>query len=323
VADDFGISVRVAAIRYEAAGVYSFVLQRVDGANFPNVDPGAHVDLRLPNGVERSYSLSNGQGDQGSYRITVARNPQSTGGSAVLHDVIRPGDVIAMREPHNNFPLVSDSAFSMFIAGGIGITPFIPMAAALNAAGKPWRLLYTVKCPDQAAFLAETQALAEAGQGEVARFFTGETGGRRLDIAQTLADLPPGAHVYCCGPARMLMAFRQAAAERGIDGARVHYEYFESDARVAAEGGFTVVLQRSGKEIQVEPGQTILEAVEAAGCEVPYSCREGICGLCETRVLEGVPDHRDMLFSEEERRTASTMMICCSGSKSDRLVLVL
>jgi ferredoxin-NADP reductase len=320
-----GTPVRIVAMRYEAAGVHSFFLRRVDGADLSPVEPGAHVDIRLPNEAERSYSLSNNlllePATRGSYRITVARDPQSKGASAFLHDVIRLGEIVMVSEPRNNFPLHLDADLSVFIAGGIGITPVVPMAATLTAAGREWRLLYTAKTREHAAFLGEIEALAGMGTGRVTCFLTRESGGERLDVARAVADLPPDAHVYCCGPTRMLQDFRGAAATQGIESSRIHYEFFKSDGEVADRGGFTVVLQRSGRELRIKPGQTILEAVEAVGCDVPYSCREGICGECETRVLNGTPDHRDMLLSEEERRTATTMMICCSGATSDRLVL--
>jgi ferredoxin-NADP reductase len=321
VSDNSATSVRVIAIRYEAAGISSFVLRRVDGLPFPAVDPGAHIEIRLPIGSTRSFSLSNGRADQGDYRLTVARDARSTGGSAFMHDNIKVGDVFAISGPRNNFVLVSDAAQSIFIAGGIGITPFVPMLVALNESGRAWKLIYFVKTRDRAALLTEIEALAAAGRGEVACIFTGERDGRTFDIDGILGSAPPQAHVYCCGPIGMLNSFRINAERHRVAPERVHFEYFSSEVEASTEGGFTVVLQRSGKEVIVHPGQTILEAIEAIGIDVPCSCLEGICGSCETKIISGIPDHRDMIYTERERKEAKTMMICCSGAKSARLVL--
>ena len=140
-------------------------------------------------------------------------------------------------------------------------------------------------------------------------------------MGNILASMPSNAHAYCCGPIGMLDSFRMNADKLGISRERIHFEYFNSDVQASTEGGFTVVLQRSGKEVVVQAGQTILEAIEAIGVDVPHSCLEGICGSCETGVISGIPDHRDMVFTERERKQAKTMMICCSGAKSERLVL--
>jgi ferredoxin-NADP reductase len=321
VSDSSATSVRVIAIRYEAAGISSFVLRRVDGLPFPAVDPGAHIEIQLPTGFARSFSLSNGRADRGDYRLTVARDARSTGGSAFMHDKIKVGDLFTITGPRNNFALVKDAAQSIFIAGGIGVTPFIPMLAALNESGRAWKLIYSAKTRDRAALLTEIEDLAAAGHGEVACNFTGEPDGRKFEIDRILAAMAPDAHVYCCGPIGMIDSFRINAERHRIAPERVHFEYFSSDVEAATEGGFTVVLQRSGREVIVRAGQTILEAIEAIGIDVPCSCLEGICGTCETKIISGIPDHRDMIYTERERKEAKTMMICCSGAKSERLVL--
>jgi ferredoxin-NADP reductase len=321
VSDNSATSVRVIAIRYEAAGISSFVLRRIDGLPFPAVDPGAHIEIQLPIGSTRSFSLSNGRADQGDYRLTVAREAQGTGGSAFMHDNIKVGDLFTITGPRNNFALVKDAAQSIFIAGGIGVTPFIPMLAALNESGRAWKLIYFAKTKSRAALLIEIEDLAAAGHGEVACNFTGEPGGRKFEIGGILAAAAPGAHVYCCGPTGMLDNFRTNAERHRLAPERVHFEYFGNDVKASTEGGFTVVLQRSGKEVIVRAGQTILEAIEAIGIDVPHSCMEGICGTCETKIISGVPDHRDMVYTERQRKETKAMMICCSGAKSERLVL--
>lgn len=311
--------VRVVSLRYEALDVISVELQRLDRKPLPPVEPGAHLDVFLSNGMSRSYSLSDFASD--FYRLTIARDAKSRGGSTFIHGSLRVGEVIQVSMPRNNFPLAADAPFSLFIAGGIGVTPFIPMMRELNARGEPWQLHYSVRTRERAALLDEAVALAAAGNGQCLPNFDEEPGGHMLDLAALLRSAPTGTHAYCCGPIGMLDAYRAATDAVGFDAERVHFEYFGSDVAPAADGGFTVECRRSGKSVVVMPGETILNAVTAIGIDVPSSCHEGICGSCETRVLDGMPDHRDMILSSAEKEGGKTMMICCSGSKTDRLVL--
>jgi len=193
------------------------------------------------------------------------------------------------------------------------------MLMSLNQIGRCWQLVYCVKNAERAALRSEIERLAEAGHGGLTCHFSEVAG--RLNIGDALAKCPPDAHVYCCGPNSMLRDFRAAADQSGIPSDRLHFEYFRSDAESAPAGGFSVVLQRSGRQIAVKAGQTILEALQELYIEVPCSCMEGICGSCETKVISGTPDHRDMILTERERQTKGTMMICCSGAKSEVLVL--
>ncbi len=311
------VSVRVMAIHYETADVRSYVLRRADGAALPAAAPGSHIDVRLSGAIERSFSLSNAGGDE--YRITVAREETGAGGSKLLHDHVRTGDVLTISAPRDNFNLAHDAPRSIFVAGGIGITPFIPMLATLNQAGRDWKLTYCVKSAARAPLLAELRALAARGYGELSLHVSADAG--RLDLGKIVGGLASDDHIYCCGPPGMLRDFRLAIDAHGIAAERVHFEYFKSEVKAAESGGFTVVLQRSGREVPIKSGQTILEALQDLGLEVPYSCMEGICGSCVTRVISGTPDHRDMVLTEREREAGNSMMICCSGAKSDRLVL--
>lgn len=311
---------RIAAIRYEARDVLSFVLAPLEsGRSFPAYTPGAHVDVHLTGALMRSYSLSNGSDDAGLYRLTVQRDPNSRGGSSHMHENLRAGQELEISAPRNNFELHEQSPLSVFIAGGIGITPFMPMMTRLNKLGQSWRLHYCVRMRERAAFVPEIQRLAAVGHGDVSFNFDAEPGGAMLDLNALIAGLPPGTHAYCCGPTGMLHAYEKAAAH--LPQECVHREYFSSDVKAAAEGGFTVVLGRSGLEVFVKSGDTILKAIRAAGIDVQSSCEEGVCGACETRVISGQPDHRDMILSERERAESKSMMICCSGCKSERLVL--
>jgi tetrachlorobenzoquinone reductase len=313
------LNARVVATRYEAIDIISFVLAPLPGTELPEASPGAHIDIRLSEALNRSYSLSDLKDDAGCYRLTVLKDAKSRGGSAYMHEKIRTGQILEISAPRNNFPLDEQAEQSVFIAGGIGITPFISMMKRLNAVGKPWTLHYCVRNRERAALVAQINALSEEGRGTVLYNFDEEPGGAMLDLKRVIAELPAGAHVYCCGPLGMLHAYQAAAA--GLAPERVHFEFFSSDVEAAASGGYTVVLARSKREILVQQGQTILQALRNAGVDAQSSCEEGVCGACETRVLAGMPDHRDSILGPRERATNKTMMICCSGSKSERLEL--
>lgn len=313
------LEVRVRAIAYEADGILSYELRPLDGGALPAFGAGAHVDLHLPQGVVRSYSLVNPQDERHRYVIAVQRDETSRGGSRHVHDRIRPGDVLAISPPRNNFALAEDAPYSTLIAGGIGITPLWCMAQRLEALGRPFELYYCVRRRAIAAFLEPIEALAVRRPGSVHVNFDHEPGGALLDIAGLVARAAPEAHLYCCGPLPMLDAFEAATA--GRDRALVHVEYFAAREAPATAGGFTVVLARSGTSVTVPPGSTIIDALFNAGIDVPHSCLEGVCGTCETKVLSGEPDHRDLVLTDAERAAGKTMMICCSGSKTGTLVL--
>ncbi|MCA8094877.1 PDR/VanB family oxidoreductase [Burkholderia anthina] len=313
------IEARLVAVQLEARDIVSFVFAPVASTPLPAFTPGSHIDVQLGNGQTRSYSLSNADASANRYRLTVQRDPNSRGASAWMHETLRVGDTLKIGLPRNNFVLEETAPLSVFIAGGIGVTPFMPMMARLNTLGQAWCLHYCVRTPERAAFGDEIELLAAAGEGRVSHHFDEVPGGAMLDLQATIAALPAHAHVYCCGPGGMLKAFRAAA--EAIEPERVHFEYFSSNVEAAAEGGFTVRLARSGREFRVQSGQTILHALREQGFEADSSCEEGVCGACETRVISGEPDHRDSILGARERASNKTMMICCSGCKSDCLVL--
>lgn len=313
------LELRLTAMRYEARGITSFELRLPDGGELPPFSAGAHVDLHLPEGLVRSYSLVGDPDDRRRWRIAVARDRASRGGSRFLHERARVGDVLAVAEPRNNFALDESSAHSVLIAGGIGITPLLAMARRLVALGASWELVYCARDPQCAAFLDELRELSARGGGRLTLNFDHVPGGTVLDVGALVRAASPKAHLYCCGPLSMLEAFEAATAGRRPE--RVHLEYFSARQPPDTRGGFVVELARSGKTLEVADGTTILETVLDAGIEVPHSCMEGVCASCETRVLEGVPDHRDLVLTRQEREANRTMMICCSGSKSGRLVL--
>jgi vanillate O-demethylase ferredoxin subunit len=312
------LEVFVRSVTWEAPDIHSWELRPPSGSDLPPFTAGAHVDLELPNGMLRSYSLVNPQSERHRYVIAAQKDRSSRGGSRCLHEQVRTGDRLRISAPRNNFPLAEDARHSVLIAGGIGITPILNMAGRLAAIGRPWELHYCARTRAAAAFLEPIAAL-QSEHGKVHLNFDAEPGGKVLDLAAVVAAADAGAHLYCCGPLPMLAAFEAAAATRPP--AQVHVEYFTAKDAPAKGGGFTVVLAKSGIELAVAEGKTILDTVLDAGIAATYSCMEGVCGTCETRVIEGTPEHRDLVLTRAEQASNRTMMICCSGCRTDRLVL--
>ena len=315
--------VRLRSITFEAEHILGFELVPLPPAErLPAFTAGAHIDLHLntPGGpLVRSYSLLNDPGETHRYCIGVNRDPKSRGGSRHVHEALRAGDVLTISEPRNNFPLDERAPFNVFIAGGIGITPMLGMIARSQALGTPWRLHYAARTREHAGFLALLAAHQGQPGAEVRLNFDQAPGGQMLDLGRIVSELPAGAHVYCCGPLPMLEAYERATA--GLPPERVHREYFAAKEAAATGGGFTVELARSRQTLEVPAGKSILDCLIELQVEPPFSCREGVCGTCEVRVLEGTPDHRDLVLTDAERAVGDRMMVCCSGAKSHKLVL--
>ncbi|PWK76723.1 PDR/VanB family oxidoreductase [Aminobacter sp. AP02] len=310
---DATIEVIVRRISYETPTVLSYDLRPTNGGPLPSFEAGAHIDVHLPDGLVRQYSLI-GLPDGADYRIAVALDRATRGGSRWLHSSARPGDRIRISQPRSTFALEQTSAASVLIAGGIGITPLLAMARQLHEAGTEWTLHYAVRSRGECALLDELSAL-----GDNVHLHVDSESDRLLDIERIVAQAAPNVQLYCCGPAPMLDAFMVATSSR--DSSTVHYESFTPTVPAADDGGFTVVLNKSGLSIHVGADQTILDALEQAGVHAPSSCRNGVCGTCETSVLEGVPDHRDKVLSDGERAAGNTMMICCSRATTALLRL--
>ena len=313
------IRVRVHSVTYEAQGINSYEFRQPDGAELPPFGAGAHIDLHMANGLVRSYSLCNPQTDRHRYVVGIQKDRASRGGSTWVHNRLMVGDFIQISHPRNNFPLSEAAASTLLVAGGIGITPLWCMVQRLVAIGRKFQLIYCARTRQEAAFRAALETVQLPAGSKIDFNWDGEPGGKLLDIGAVVNQLAPGTHVYCCGPLPMLAAFEAATASLPRDS--VHVEYFTAKDAPAAEGGFTVVLAKAGKSFQIAPGKTILETLLDAGIPLPSSCLEGVCGTCETKVLEGEPDHRDVVLTESERKANKTMMICCSGCKGDKLVL--
>ncbi|MGX1116337.1 ferredoxin-NADP reductase [Streptomyces ambofaciens] len=246
------------------------------------------------------------------WRIAVLRETDGRGGSAHVHGEVRTGDRVRVRGPRNTFRLERAPRYR-FVAGGIGITPILPMLAAAERAGAEWSLLYGGRTRAGMAF---TEELARYGD-RVTIVPEDESG--LLDLASLLDDVPPDTLVYCCGPGPLLDAVEERCPAGSLRVERFRPK--EADARTTAGPEFEVVLARSGRTVAVPPGVSVLEAVRGAGVEVLYSCTEGTCGTCETEVVEGEPDHRDSVLTEEERAAGETMLICVSRCRGRRLVL--
>ncbi|WP_256219043.1 PDR/VanB family oxidoreductase [Variovorax sp. 770b2] len=314
------IDLRLRQTRLEAEGIVSYEFVSAGDAPLPAFSAGAHIDLHLAGDKVRSYSLANAPFEASAdaslrrYLIAVQRDDEGKGGSAWMHATPRVGDVLRATPPVNDFALAEDAPHSIFIAGGIGITPVMSMLRQLDALGRPWRLHYASRSPAQTAFAEDVRTL----DGET-RFCFASSRSERLDIAAIVREAPPDVHLYCCGPPRMIDTFIDSCARRPPQ--TVHFERFAAAEAPATGGGYDVVLQRSGQRLTVVPGKTILDTLLDHGIDVPYACTAGVCGTCRTAVVDGQPDHRDDFLSDEEKHANTSVMICCSGARSGTLVL--
>ena len=307
-------TLRVHRLERVAPQVMLVELRDPDGQVLPPAEPGAHIDIHLPDGAVRSYSLCGNPADWQAYSIAVLNVPGGRG-SRFVHGELEPGAAVAIGLPRNNFRF-DEAPRYLFIAGGIGITPLLPMIRAAAGRGADWTLHYCVRSAAAAPFLGELRALPH---GRVEVHAADE--GRKLTVDALLAATPVDVPIYCCGPQRLMEAVA-AAARPAQD---VRFEWFtprvEPVREDAADDSFEVVCARSGVTVTVPPGTSVLDALYAAGVTVDSSCEQGICGTCETMVLEGEPDHRDSVLSDAERAAGKTMMLCVSRARSARLVL--
>jgi cytochrome P450/ferredoxin-NADP reductase len=306
--------VRVERKDLVADGVVALTLSPVGGDPLPAWEPGAHVDLILDGAPTRQYSLCGDPADDSCIRLGILRDPAGRGSSLFVHDQLGAGDIVEVRGPRNNFPLVKSPRY-LFIAGGIGITPVLTMIRAAEAAGADWRLVYGGRQRASMAFLDELAAYGD----RVSVRPQDETG--LLDLESLLGEPQAGTQVYCCGPEPLLAAVE--ARCQAWPAKSLHVERFVPKALTepVLTEAFEVYLAQSELTLTIPPDQSILSAVEEAGIEVLSSCSEGTCGTCETRVLEGIPDHRDSVLDEDEQRAGDCMMICVSRSCTPRLVL--
>jgi ferredoxin-NADP reductase len=310
--DPFPLLVR--SMTWESDGVLSLCLEDPSGRPLPSWEPGAHIDVKWENGVERQYSLCGDRENHHQWRIAILKEPHGTGGSAYAHEVLRPGDKVTARGPRNHFMLVPAPRY-LFIAGGIGITPILPMLTEATRAGAQWSLLYGGRLRGSMAFLSEL----EDWGSRVAIHPQDEVGFLPLD--DVLGTPTPDTLVYCCGPEPLLAAAESACAGWPAD--TFHCERFapKPGADDGTATAFDVVLASSGQRFHIPADKGILEVLKEVRADVAYSCEEGTCGTCEATVVSGIPDHRDSVLSEQEKADGRTMMICVSRSLTDELVI--
>jgi vanillate O-demethylase ferredoxin subunit len=299
----------------ETPAIRSIVLAPESG-NAPAWDAGAHVRIALPGGGSRAYSLMALPSlPEGHYALGVLREEASAGGSRFMHS-LKPGDVVFLSPPMNNFRLHSEGPPAVLFAGGIGVTPILSMAVELERRGTPYRLHYAGRMAASLAFIAQ---LREICAERLSLHYDNEAS--RLDIAATLEAAPSDAHVFVCGPKGMIEAVKAEATRRGFVADRIHYELFTAEASAETNKTFEVELRSTGQVVQVSSDQSIIQALEEAGIDVLYDCQRGDCGVCQCGVIEGVPDHRDVILSDDQKASNKVMQICISRAKSARLVL--
>ena len=309
----------VESARLEATEVVSLRLVDPEGRRLPAWSPGAHIDFVLPSGLVRQYSLCGDPADADSYTIAVLREPAGRGGSIEIHDPALVGKTVGVSEPRNLFPLVSAKRY-LFIAGGIGITPILPMIRSVIGMDVPWRLIYGGRTHDSMAFVDTIKSLG----ANCAELFPQDKTGM-LAIDDILRDAQPGTAVYCCGPEGLISAVEQSS-QHLLPASAIHVERFTAPkqsplARREGGTGFEVELRRSGIVLHVPPDRSMLDAIRDEIPTVESSCEDGFCGACAVGLLEGTPEHNDTVLTAAERACNNQMMICVGRAKSDRIVL--
>jgi ferredoxin-NADP reductase len=315
---------RVVQMTWEADAVVSVRLARIESDDpLPAWEPGAHIDVYVPDGTTRQYSLCGDPADRSSWQIAVLREPESRGGSTYIHDELRVGDRLLVTRPKNHFLLEDAPAYAL-VAGGIGITPVMAMAEQLTREGRPFTVTYGGRTASSMAF---RRRLAELG--DCCTFLAEDVEGRP-DLEAIVRSLPEGGLVYVCGPVGLLKAVQKAAeVVRGPDQDVVRFELFsrtgietESAPPMDADA-YELVLTESGHTLRLPPETNILEKVLALGVEVENDCRDGICGSCITPIVTGTVDHRDLVLTKKEQAAMDRMLICVSRPTCARLELKL
>jgi len=301
----------------EGGNIAVMEFESATSTTLPKVEAGAHIDVHLPNGMVRQYSLCQNPNDEGKFRLGILRDPESRGGSVSAFDEIKDGMQIQVSEPKNLFPLLK-AKHSVLIGGGIGITPLITMAYQLAHEGASFELHYCGASPEKCAFVDEIK------NGELAKHttfhFKSEGASHRAFFESAIKDIDSESHIYTCGPVGFMDWVINLATTHDFPEQQIHKEYFQVETDTSGDS-FEVVAERSGKIIMVEAGETILQALAKEGIEIEMSCEQGVCGTCMCDVIEGEPDHRDVYFTDEEKASNEQILVCCSRSKTPRLVL--
>lgn len=301
----------------EGGNIAVMEFESATSTTLPKVEAGAHIDVHLPNGMVRQYSLCQNPNDEGKFRLGILRDPESRGGSVSAFDEIKDGMQIQVSEPKNLFPLLK-AKHSVLIGGGIGITPLITMAYQLAHEGESFELHYCGSSPENCAFVDEIK------NGELAKYttfhFKSEGASHRVFFESAIKDIDSESHIYTCGAVGFMDWVINLATTHDFPEQQIHKEYFQVETDTSGDS-FEVVAERSGKIIMVEAGETILQALAKEGIDIEMSCEQGVCGTCMCDVIEGEPDHRDVYFTDEEKASNEQILVCCSRSKTPRLVL--
>lgn len=314
------LQVRVARKAMEAQDIVTLELVAVHGQALPAFSAGSHVDVQLPNGITRQYSLCNDPQETHRYQIGVLRDAASRGGSAAVHDLVKEGDVLTISTPRNHFGLAQEAKKHLLLAGGIGVTPILCMAERLANTGADFAMHYATRAPERTAFRQRIAASPFASR--VQFHYDNGDAAQKLDLPKLLGQPQAGTHLYVCGPKGFMDAVLNTARAAGWPEAQIHYEFFGAEVlKSDSDASFEIKLASSGRIIMVPKDQSVVQALAAAGVDIMISCEQGVCGTCLTRVLEGVPDHKDSYLTPEEQAANDQFTPCCSRSKTPQLVL--
>ncbi|SFX32222.1 PDR/VanB family oxidoreductase [Marinospirillum alkaliphilum] len=303
-----------------ATDIVQFDLVDPHGRELPPFTAGAHIDVQVNSEHLRQYSLCNNPADRHCYRIAVQREHPSRGGSLAMHEQVQEGDLLQISAPRNHFALNPDASHTLLVAGGIGITPILAMAKELHQNGRSFELHYSARTPEQAAFVTELESSPFADR--VIFHFTRAGKSQRINLADLSANPRPGVHFHVCGPEAFNEAVIHACKQAGWPAEQLHTEYFVgSTVDSGTDDCFEVQLARSGINLTIPADRSVAEVLIDHDVDLLTSCEQGICGTCITRVLDGIPEHRDRYLTEEEKATNDCFTPCCSRSRSRVLVL--
>jgi vanillate O-demethylase ferredoxin subunit len=316
------LRVRVAAKTREAQDICTFELVPVVGDVLPAFTAGSHIDVHIREGLTRQYSLCNAPNETHRYVIGVLRDAASRGGSVAMHDGVNVGDLLTISSPKNHFELIQDARQSILLAGGIGVTPLLCMAEKLSAQGASFEMHYCSRSRARTAFVERIQS--SPFQGHVQFHFDDGAAEQKIDFKTVLATRDSGKHLYVCGPKGFMDVVLDFARTTGWPEAQLHYEFFAAEVQcLETDGSFEVQVSGSEKIVVVAKDQTVVQALVAAGFDVPTACEQGVCGTCLTRVVSGIPDHRDQYLTPAEHAANDQFLPCCSRAQSARLVIAL
>ncbi|MFL9878297.1 PDR/VanB family oxidoreductase [Herbaspirillum rhizosphaerae] len=313
------LQVKVISKTAEAEDIASFELAGIDGKPMPPFSAGSHIDVHIRDGLIRQYSLCNPPHESHRYQIGVLRDAKSRGGSVAMHGDIKVGDVLTISEPRNHFPL-TQAKRTLLLAGGIGVTPILCMAERLAATAADFAMHYCARSPERTAF-RDRIATSDFADRVVYHYDSGADE-QKLKLAEMIATPDTDTHIYVCGPGGFIDHVVNTAKDKGWPSAQVHLEYFGAvPVETDGDAPFDVKIASSGQVFTIPAGETVIKILADNGVDIPVSCEQGVCGTCLTRVLDGVPDHRDLYLTDEERAANDQFTPCCSRAKSTLLVL--